>query len=45
LAEELLFGRLVQGGHVTITEDEKANKLRFIIEESFAKEDSSLVKG
>lgn len=33
LAEELLFGKLSNGGHVTITEDEKANKLRFIIEE------------
>ena len=36
LAEELLFGKLSNGGHVTITEDEKANKLRFIIEEEFA---------
>jgi ATP-dependent Clp protease ATP-binding subunit ClpA len=37
LAEELLFGRLSNGGHVTITEDEKANKLRFIIEEELAR--------
>jgi len=36
LAEELLFGRLSNGGHVTITEDEKADKLRFIIEEAYA---------
>ncbi len=36
LAEELLFGKLSNGGHVTITEDEKANKLRFVIEEEFA---------
>lgn len=37
LAEELLFGRLIKGGQVTITEDEKANKLCFLIGEEATK--------
>ena len=37
LAEELLFGRLKDGGSVTITVDEKADKLRFVFAEEFAK--------
>jgi len=45
LAEELLFGRLKEGGSVTITVDEKANKLRFVFEEEFSTKSRKRVHG